>query len=115
MVNHSGSSITTAVTQGDEMLLHRLMELPAEERAREQEMAQAVITALAWYEDTLRSVPGTVYYAGLGGATAARSAAWAAMVEPVPQIEDFALPEQASAMTSIPAGLAAGVTGALAG
>jgi type IV pilus assembly protein PilM len=115
MVNHAGSSVTTAVTQGNELLLHRLMELPAEAEARDQEMAQAVITALAWYEDTLRSLPATVHYAGSGGAAAARTAAWAAMVEPVPQIEDFAGPEQASTMTSIPAGLTAGVTGALAG
>jgi type IV pilus assembly protein PilM len=114
MVNHSGSSVTTAVTQGDEMLLHRLMELPASS-GRDQEMAQAVITALAWYEDTLRSTPATLYYAGLGGAAAARTAPWAAMVEPVPHIEDFVLPEKASTLTSIPAGLTAGVTGALAG
>ncbi|HEX3986948.1 MAG TPA: hypothetical protein VHX13_10105 [Acidobacteriaceae bacterium] len=115
MVNHAGTSITTAVTQGNEMLLHRLMELPVDERARDQEMAQAVITTLAWYEDTLRSTPGTLYYAGPGGATAARTAPWAAMVEPVPRIEDFAVSEQASTMTSIPAGLTAGVMGALAG
>ena len=115
MVNHGGSSVTTAVTQGNEMLLHRLMELPAEERARDQEMAQAVITALAWYEDTLRRIPETLYYTGPGGATAARTAAWAALVEPVPRIEDFAVSEGSSSLTSIPAGLTAGVTGALAG
>jgi type IV pilus assembly protein PilM len=115
MVNYAGSSVTTAVTQGNEMLLHRLMELPADERARDQEMAQAVITALAWYEDTLQSAPGSLYYAGPGGAAAARAAAWPTMVEPIPRIEDFAVPEQASAMTTIPGGLTAGVTGALAG
>jgi type IV pilus assembly protein PilM len=113
MVNQAGSSVTTAVIQGNEMLLHRLMELPAEERLRDQEMAQAVITALAWYEDTLRSTPASLYYAGPGGATAARTAAWTNMVEPVPQIEDFAVPEQVSAMTSIPVGLTVGVMGAL--
>lgn len=115
MMNYEGSSVTTAVTQRNEMLLHRLMELPAEERARNQEMAQAVITTLAWYEDTLRKIPETLYYAGPGGAAAARTAAWATMVEPAPRIEDFAVPEQASTMTSIPPGLIAGVTGALAG
>ncbi|MGA7522589.1 MAG: hypothetical protein WBW84_08900 [Acidobacteriaceae bacterium] len=115
IVNHAGSCITTAVTQGNEMLLHRLMELPAEKRARDQEMAQAVITTLAWYEDTLRSTPRILRYAGSGGAAAARTAPWAAMVEPVPQIEDFAGPEPSSTMVGIPAGLAAGVTGALAG
>ncbi|MGB6872459.1 MAG: hypothetical protein WBD93_22795, partial [Acidobacteriaceae bacterium] len=115
MVNHAGSSITTAVTQGNEMLLHRLMELPVDEPARNQEMAQAVNTALAWYEDTLRSTPVALYYAGPGGAVSARTSPWAAMVEPIPHIEDFAVPEKASTMTSIPTGLTAGVTGALAG
>jgi type IV pilus assembly protein PilM len=115
MVNHAGSLVTTAVTQGGEMLLHRLMELPADEAARNQEMAQAVLTALAWYEDTLRSTPETLYYAGAGGAAAARTAPWTAMMDPLPRIEDFAAPDQASTMTSIPDGLTAGVTGALAG
>jgi type IV pilus assembly protein PilM len=115
MVNLAGLSVTTAVTQGNEMLLHRLMELPADERARDQEMAQAVITTLAWYEDTLKSTPEALYYAGPGGAAAARTAPWAAMVEPVPHIQDFAVPEPATSLTSIPAGLTAGVTGVLAG
>ena len=115
MVNHGGSLVTTAVTQGDEMLLHRLMELPADQRGHNQEMAQAVITALAWYEDTLRKIPDVLYYTGPGGAAAARMAPWAAMVEPAPRIEDLALPERASTMTSIPAGMGAGVAGALAG
>jgi type IV pilus assembly protein PilM len=114
MVNHTGASVTTAITQGDEMLLHRSMDLPAEPMAREEEMAQAVITALAWYEDTLESLPSTMYYAGLGGASVAAQSRWAALVEPAPRIVDLGAPETASALTSIPAGVTAGVTGALA-
>ncbi len=113
MVNHTGASVTTAITQGDEMLLHRSMDLPAEPMAREEEMAQAVITALAWYEDTLQRLPSTMYYAGLGGASAAAQSRWAALVEPAPRIVDLGAAEIASALTSIPAGVTAGVTGAL--
>lgn len=113
MVNHSGASVTTAVTQGNEMLLHRSMDLPAEPQAREEEMAQAVITALAWYEDTLRTLPSTMSYAGPGGANAALQSRWSALVQPAPRLVDLTAAE-ASAMTSVPAGVLAGVTGALA-
>lgn len=114
LVNHGPSSVTTAVIRGDEMLLHRSVDLPADPVSSEEEMAQAVITSLAWYEDTLRSTPGTVYYAGPGGASAAARAPWLSLVDPAPQIEDLAPPPRAAMMTSIPAGITAGVTGALA-
>ncbi len=113
MVNHSGASVTTAVTQGNEMLLHRSMDLPAEPQAREEEMAQAVITALAWYEDTLKTLPSTMCYAGPGGANAALQSRWSALVQPAPRLVDLTTAE-ASAMTSVPAGVLSGVTGALA-
>ncbi len=113
MVNHSGPSVTTAVTQGQEMLLHRSMDLPLEPQTREEEMAQAVITALAWYEDTLKRLPSTMFYAGPGGATAAQQSRWAALVQPAPRLVDLT-PADASAMTTVPAGVVAGVTGALA-
>lgn len=114
MINRAGASVTTAVTQGDEMLLHRSMDLPAEPMAREEEMAQAVITALAWYEDTLKTLPSTMYYAGVGGASAAAQSRWASLVEPAPRLADLGPAETVSAMTSIPLGVTAGVMGALA-
>jgi type IV pilus assembly protein PilM len=114
MVNHTGASVTTAITQGEEMLLHRWMDLPEEPLACEEELAQAVITALAWYEDTLKRLPSTMYYAGLGGASAAAQSRWAALVDPAPRIVDVGVPELASAITSVPSGVTAGVTGALA-
>ena len=113
MMNHSAATVTTAVTQADEMLLHRSMDLPPDPAAREEEMAQAVITALAWYEDTLKRLPETLYYAGPGGASAAAHAKWMAQLDPAPRIADLGTAEL-SAMTSLPAGVTAGVAGALA-
>jgi type IV pilus assembly protein PilM len=113
MVNYTGASVTTAITQDEEMLLHRSMDLPNEPRAHEEEMGQAVITALAWYEDTLRGTPGTIYYAGQGGASDAAQSRWISMVDQAPRIADLGSTD-GSAMTSIPAGVTAGVTGALA-
>jgi len=114
MVNQSGSSVTTAVTQGQEMLLHRSMDLPPEAQAREEEMAQAVITALAWFEDTLKRLPSTMYFSGPGGAGAALESRWAALVQPAPKLVDLGPAEPASAQTRVPPGMMAGVTGALA-
>lgn len=114
VINHGQASVTTAVTQGDEMLLHRSVDLPADPNTREEEMAQAVITSLAWYEDTLHATPQAMYYAGPGGATAAMQSRWLRFVEAAPRVEDLAAPIHSSAITSIPAGMIAGVTGALA-
>ena len=141
LVNQLRSSVTTAVTRGDEMLLHRTVDLSGElplandaptggfapgagfapagigtggGLAREEEIAQAVITALAWYEDTLRATPEKLAYAGPGGAQAARQSRWLRFVDPAPPIEDMPLPEGATMATDVPKGLTAGVTGALA-
>ncbi len=113
MVNYTGASVTTAITQDEEMLLHRSMDLPDEPLAREEEMAQSLITALAWYEDTLKRMPDTVYYAGPGGARAAAQSRWISLVDPAPRIVDLGSTE-GSATTSMPEGVTAGVTGALA-
>jgi len=120
LVNHSGGSVTTAVTQGDELLLHRTVDLPvgdlpAAAGARDEEVARAVITTLAWYEDTLHAVPASIGYAGPGGAAAAAESRWLSFVDRAPRIEDLAPAPGAGMTTSIPAGVTAGVMGALAG
>lgn len=114
VVNHARTCVTTAVTQGNEMLLHRSIDLPADEETRQEEIARAVITALAWYEDTLHEAPGAISYAGAGGAQAAMASRWFGLVEGAPRMEDLAAAQESAAMTTIPAGLSAGVLGALA-
>jgi type IV pilus assembly protein PilM len=114
MVNHASASVTTAITRGDEMLLHRWMDLPADPAVREEEIAQAVITTLAWYEDTLHASPQALCYTGAGGANAAMQSRWVELIHPAPQITDLIIPDHASAVTAIPGGVTAGVLGALA-
>jgi len=118
LVNQMRSSVTTAVTSGDEMLLHRTVDLSADlppgSPARDEEIAQAVITALAWYEDTLRATPAKLHYAGPGGAQAARLSRWLRLVDAAPAIADVGIPTGATMATDVPAGITAGVTGALA-
>lgn len=118
VVNHSRFAVTTVVTQDDEMLLHRTIDLSGDlsgaSAARDEEMAQAVITTLAWYEDTLRATPGALHYAGPGGVAAAMQSQWLRFVGSAPPLEDLAHAGGASTLTSVPPGLTAGVTGALA-
>src|SRR5271155_210016 len=42
VVNRNGLSLTTAITSGDELLLHRTLELPVNEERHHEELAQSV-------------------------------------------------------------------------
>ncbi len=109
LVNRSGGSITTAITRQNELLLHRTLELPPQPELLHEELAQSVTVAVAYFEDTLQSIPGAIYYAGPGGASS-----FAELVrndDPLaPRIRDLA---PVPGNTQL-AGLTAGVTGALA-
>jgi len=108
VVNRSGLSLTTAIASGDELLLHRTMELPASLAAQREEMAQSVTVASAYFEDTMNKAPKVLYYNGPGGADEFAAALGPEFRQTL-EIRDLA-PES----RSIPAGLAAGVMGALA-
>lgn len=111
-VNRNGLSLTTAIVNGDELLLHRTLELPADSAAQRDELAQAVSVAAAYFEDTLVADPGAIYYAGPGGADGFATALGVAVGSP--QIRDLATTPSVAAGAVIPKGLTAGVTGALA-
>lgn len=113
VVNRNGLTVTTAITRSDELLLHRTLELPANENLHQEELAQTVSVAMAYFEDTLQSTPKSIYYVGPGGAAEfihtlgdnEQDRAW---------IRDLVLPPATGASSAIPKGLVAGVTGALA-
>lgn len=109
LVNRSGGSITTAIARQDELLLHRTLELPPQPDLLQEELAQSVTVAVAYFEDTMQSIPTSVYYAGPGGA-----ASFAELVQNddplAPRIRDLAPAPTHPQL----AGLTAGVTGALA-
>lgn len=112
-INRSGLSLTTAITHGDELLLHRTLELPVDRAAQRDELAQAVSVASAYFEDTMNTAPTALYYAGPGGAdefTAALGAEMGGL-----RVRDLTPAIATNSVTAIPKGLAAGVTGALAG
>jgi len=122
VVNRNGFTLTTAIAAGDELLLHRTQELPADEGQHQEEVVQSVSVARAYFEDTLKVLPEVVYYVGPGGAQ-----------EFARLLEDGAGDETedglrvrdlvggpamgasgAVGLSGAPRGLAAGVTGALA-
>lgn len=111
-LNRSGLSLTTAITNGDELLLHRTMELPVDYASQQDEMAQAISVASAYFEDTMHAPPGLLYYGGLGGADDF-TAALGTEVNGL-RIRDLVPTTETGAITAIPRGLTAGVTGALA-
>jgi type IV pilus assembly protein PilM len=109
LVNLNGNSVTTAITRGNELLLHRSIELPGEQILRDDELRHAVSVSIAYFEDTLASMPDAVFYAGPGGAPE---------LTRVFELEQFRVRDVVSAAagngTTVPRGLMAGVSGALA-
>jgi type IV pilus assembly protein PilM len=74
VVNRNGSSVTTAITRQNELLLHRTLELTEKDwLPREnflhaaEELQQSVSVAVAYFEDTLDSPPRQLLSCGLGG------------------------------------------------
>jgi type IV pilus assembly protein PilM len=114
VVNRNGLSLTTAIASGDELLLHRTMELPASAAAQCEDLAQAVSVASAYFEDTLHAIPEVLYYAGPGGAEAFLATLGAEREDGLRMVRDLVPATGTGAANAIPKGLAAGVTGALA-
>lgn len=112
VVNRNGLSLTTAITNGDELLLHRTMELPASETGQREETTQAVSVASAYFEDTMNAPPNVLYYAGPGGAEAFIKVLGADTEDGLRMVRDL-VPMTADTV-GMPKGMAAGVMGALA-
>jgi type IV pilus assembly protein PilM len=113
VVNRSGLSLTTAITNGDELLLHRTLELPASYAAQSEELAQVVSVARAYFEDTLNMAPRILYYNGPGGAEEFASALGRDIQDNL-QVRDLVSVPLTGSVSALPKGLAAGVMGALA-
>lgn len=113
VVNRGGLTLTTAITNGNELLLHRTLELPASYAAQRAELAQVISVASAYFEDTLNTAPNVLYYSGPGGAEEF-AAALGPEMEAALQVRDLAPLPASGAVTALPKGFAAGVMGALA-
>ena len=115
VVNRNGTSVTTAITRQNELLLHRTLELTEKELLPEEnsyhaveELQQSVSVAVAYFEDTLESPPRQLLSCGLGGPD-----------ELMRLLGDDRIPVRDLVPTSynnraMPGGILAGVVGALA-
>jgi type IV pilus assembly protein PilM len=114
VINRNGSSVTTAITRQNELLLHRTLELTEKEWMPEEntlhaaeELQQSVSVAIAYFEDTLESPPRQLLSCGIGGPE-----------ELVRLLEDDSIPVRdlvpMSYSKTMPRGILAGVVGALA-
>ena len=114
VINRNGSSVTTAITRQNELLLHRTLELTEKEWMPEEntlhaaeELQQSVSVAIAYFEDTLQSPPRQLLSCGIGGPE-----------ELVRLLEDDSIPVRDLVpmpySNTMPRGILAGVVGALA-
>jgi type IV pilus assembly protein PilM len=109
--NLSAVALTTAITNGQDLLLYRTLDLPQNAAQRLEEVQRGIAVAAAYFEDKLQLRPRQLYYAGAGGAY--DFGLWVG--DPELTVADLA-PWTESAAAE-PAGVIsiAGVTGALAG
>jgi type IV pilus assembly protein PilM len=115
VINRNGSSVTTAITRRNELLLHRTLELTEKELMPEEnslhaadELQQSVSVAVAYFEDTLESPPRQLLSCGLGGP---EELIRLLGDESIPVRDVVPMPHKSKAM---PRGILAGVVGALA-
>jgi type IV pilus assembly protein PilM len=109
--NLSAHSITTTVSSGNDLLLYRTLDLPADSESRAIEIGLSVAVAAAYFEDKLGAPPRCLHYAGIQS-----PAEFAESIgnPPFPIVEWAGRPSE-GALTSLPQASFAGVAGALAG
>jgi type IV pilus assembly protein PilM len=109
--NLSSTALTTSITSGDNLLLYRTLDLPAENELRVAEVQRAVAVAAAYFEDKIGSAPRRLHYAG---AVPAHDFARAISETGLEVLETAPTPSTGATTAAGPIGFA-GVAGALAG
>ncbi|MGA8088246.1 MAG: hypothetical protein WCA10_13125 [Terracidiphilus sp.] len=104
-------AITTSITQSEDLLLYRTLDLPEDPQQRLLEVQRSVAVAAAYYEDKVSVLPKELYFAGNG--TAAEFEHWFGTSEL--KIIDLAPRPSTGVATRLSNMSTAGLTGALAG
>lgn len=109
--NLSAQALTTCIANGQDLLLYRILDLPAEGAVRREEIQRGIAVAVAYYEDKLGAPPRQLRYAG--NYALEEFAGWVDNPElAVAQLVERA---ESGALTGLGAANLAGVAGALAG
>jgi len=111
VVSLTGLALTTCITNGEDLLLYRTLDLPEDPSVRLDEVQRGVAVAAAYYEDKLQARPTRLLYSGDGGAS--EFAGW--LKDPEWTVADLVPRPETGATTSMGSLSVAGVTGALAG
>ena len=106
-----GGALTTAITHGQDLLLYRTLELPADAAQRTGEVQRDIAVAAAYFEDKLGARLSRLYYSG--SATVAEFAR--AVNDPTLEVVELAARPATGAATTLGRLSFAGISGALAG
>lgn len=109
--NLSRAALTTSITNGQNLLLYRTLDLPENEELRLGEVRRGIAVAAAYFEDKLQAKPTHIYYSGIGDAQ--HFGRWIGDSEMA--VADLAVRPEVGAATALGAFSVAGVAGALAG
>jgi type IV pilus assembly protein PilM len=121
IANLSPVALTTCISNGQDLLLYRTLDLPDDPALRIDEVRRGVAVAAAYYEDKLGSRPMRLHFAGSTGSDAAGSeglgsegfARW--IDDPELIVVDLTARPETGAATALRNASIAGVAGALAG
>jgi type IV pilus assembly protein PilM len=109
--NLSSVSLTTSITSGQDLLLYRTLDLPADADQRLQDVQRGIAVAAAYFEDKLMVRPMRLHYAGHGEAH--DFASW--IDDPEMTVVELTTRPTIGATTPLGEASLAGVVGALAG
>jgi type IV pilus assembly protein PilM len=108
--NLCGLSLTTAIANGNDLLLYRTLDLPEDVQLRLDEVQRGIAVAAAYYEDKLQARPTRLLYSGDGGAE--QFARWIDFPELA--VTELTPRPETGVATALGEMSVAGVTGALA-
>ena len=107
----SAFAMTTTITNGQNLLLYRTLDLPADPGQRRDEIQRGIAVAAAYYEDRLGMRPRTLHYAGVEPPADFEIS----VGDPELSVVDWVPRPSSGALTTLPLTSYAGVAGALAG
>jgi type IV pilus assembly protein PilM len=113
-------ALTTSITNGQNLLLYRTLDLPEDPRQRIDEVRRGVAVAAAYFEDKLGARPTQLHFSGsfrpddwTTGTSAQSFSRW--IDDPELAVVELSPQPESGAMTSLGQTSVAGVAGALAG
>ncbi len=109
----SAVSLTTLITNGQDLLLYRTLDLPTDPAQRLMEVQRDIAVAAAYYEDKLAVRAPRLHYGGFGGAD--EFARWINLKDPELPVVEIAPRPSTGAATTLGRLNFAGIAGALAG